>query len=273
MDNKINNSEILIQIKKEINELENQIKNVDRNRRKVKLLRFIQYILQTGRLIAPYIVASGIALGTFTFFGKTPFYRDSNKKYLEKMKEIDSLGNIRYEQQYDSYSNCFSVVNYYSEWKLMNDGFYFRTIEQYSAKDIEEKLISSLLSDNDNLSLQDILGKPISKKTELKNNLTEEELKRKSFVQYITYSKDGHNYILEEESIVDNIGWTICYLTLLIFSEFLIFSYRKIHSKFDYEQILLDIKEKYPYVNVEVLKKKIKIKKKNYERLTGDNYE
>ena len=31
MNNEIDNSELLIQIKKEINELENEIKNVDRN--------------------------------------------------------------------------------------------------------------------------------------------------------------------------------------------------------------------------------------------------
>ena len=49
--------------------------------------------------------------------------------------------------------------------------------------------------------------------------------------------------------------------------------FRKNFFEFNYKTAYLDIKEKYPFVNVEVLKKKIKIKKLNYERLTGDNNE
>ena len=60
------------------------------------------------------------------------------------------------------------------------------------------------------MSLQDILGDPISKKTELKNNLTEEEINAGSFLQYVVYSKDKHNYISVQESVEDNVGWTIC---------------------------------------------------------------
>lgn len=264
---KLENSKILLQLQKEINELERKVKNYKINHIKIKTLRGLKYLLETGRLIAPYIIAAGITFGSFSAFGKTPFYRDNQKYYLEKMEEFDSFGNIRYEQQYDNYNNAVSVVNYYSKWRLSDNGFYSRDIERYSIGNINEDFVINLISENKILSLRDILGQPISKKTEFKNNLTTDEINQDEFLQYVFYSKNKDDFIIKKESISENIATSFLCFILVIFLEGLIIDYRRNYSPYDYQDALLKIKEKYPFIDVDVLKKKLEIKKNNYERL------
>ena len=142
----------------------------------------MQLVLRTGQLIAPLVVTAGITIGGFAALGVTPFYRDKHKQKLEMMKELDSLGNIRYEQQYEEYANSSSVISYYSKWNFVEDNLYSRDIETYALGDITEEQILKLIND-DVQSLREILGEPISKKKETKNNLTEEELQSDPFLQ------------------------------------------------------------------------------------------
>ena len=97
----------LLYLKKEIKELESQIKY---GNAKIYALRGLKILLRTGQLIAPFAVTAGITIGGFAAFGLTPFYRDKCKQKLQMMKELDSFGNIRYEQQYDEYENSKNTI-------------------------------------------------------------------------------------------------------------------------------------------------------------------
>ena len=139
---------MLLEMRKEISKLENEIKHPKIANTKVYALRGLKIVLRTGQLIAPFVVTAGITIGGFSALGATPFYRDKHKQKLEMMKELDSLGNIRYEQQYEEYQNPNNVISYYSKWNFVEDNLYSRDIETFALGDITEEQILKLINDD-----------------------------------------------------------------------------------------------------------------------------
>lgn len=264
---RLEKKKMLLEMRKEISKLENEIKHSKIGNTKVYALRGLKIVLRTGQLIAPFVVTAGITIGGFAALGGTPFYRDKHKQKLEMMKELDSLGNIRYEQQYKEYANSSSVISYYSKWNFVEDNLYSRDIETYALGDITEEQILKLIND-DVQSLREILGEPISKKKETKNNLTEEELQSDPFLQAMIYSKFDDDFIMVKESSSDNIGITLVWFLITVLAEIIPLWWRVDGSDFDYSYCIRQIKEKYPTIDVEELTKKLEIKRSNYDRLT-----
>lgn len=264
---RLEKKKMLLEMRKEISKLENEIKHSKIGNTKVYALRGLKIVLRTGQLIAPFVVTAGITIGGFAALGGTPFYRDKHKQKLEMMKELDSLGNIRYEQQYEEYANSSSVISYYSKWNFVEDNLYSRDIETYALGDITEEQILKLIND-DVQSLREILGEPISKKKETKNNLTEEELQSDPFLQAMIYSKFDDDFIMVKESSSDNIGLTLLWVLVTVLAEIIPVVWRVESSDFDYEYCIRKIKEKHPTIDVEELAKKLEIKRNNYDRLT-----
>lgn len=264
---RLEKKKMLLEMRKEISKLENEIKHSKIGNTKVYALRGLKIVLRTGQLIAPFVVTAGITIGGFAALGGTPFYRDKHKQKLEMMKELDSLGNIRYEQQYEEYANSSSVISYYSKWNFVEDNLYSRDIETYALGDITEEQILKLIND-DVQSLREILGEPISKKKETKNNLTEEELQSDPFLQAMIYSKFDDDFIIVKESSSDNIGITLLWAFVTVLAEIIPILWRVDGSDFDYSYCIRKIKEKHPTIDVEELTKKLEIKRSNYDRLT-----
>ena len=264
---RLEKKKMLLEMRKEISKLENEIKHSKIGNTKVYALRGLKIVLRTGQLIAPFAVTAGITIGGFSLLGGTPFYRDEHKQKLEMMKELDSLGNIRYEQQYEEYKNSKSVISYYSKWNFVEDNLYSRDIETYALGDITEEQILKLIND-DVQSLREILGEPISKKKETRNNLSEEELQSDPFLQAMIYSKFDDDFIMVKESSSDNIGSTMLWVLVTILAEIIPVLWRVDGSDFDYKYCIRKIKEKHPTIDVEELTKKLEIKRSNYDRLT-----
>jgi len=264
---RLEKKKMLLEMQKEINKLEKEIKYSKINNSKIYALRGLKIALRTGQLIAPYAITLGITFGIFSALGGTPFYRDKHKQKLEIMKEIDSLGNIRYEQQYGEYENNTSVISYYSKWNYVGNNLYSRDIDTYELSDMTEEQILKLINNNDE-SLREILSEPISKKKETKNNLSEEELQSDSFLQAVIYSKNDDDFIMVKESSGDNIAFTILWLVVTALAELGPILWRIDGSDFNYVYCIDKIKEKHPTVDVEELTKRLEIKRSNYNRLT-----
>ena len=264
---RLEKKKMLLEMQKEINKLEKEIKYSKINNSKIYALRGLKIALRTGQLIAPYAITLGITFGIFSALGGTPFYRDKHKQKLEIMKEIDSLGNIRYEQQYGEYENNTSVISYYSKWNYVGNNLYSRDIDTYELSDMTEEQILKLIND-DVESLHEVLGEPISKKTETKNNLSEEDLQSEPFLQAMIYSKFDDDFIMVKESSGDNIGITLVWALVTALAEIIPVLWREESSDFDYRYCIKKIKEKHPTIDVEELTKKLEIKKSNYDRLT-----
>lgn len=254
-------------LKEDIKKLEEDIKNSKTKNQKVKALRGLKYSLRFLQLIAPYAVAAGIGLGAFHALGITPFIRDEHKKYLESENQFDSLGNVRYEEQYDNYKNATASIKYYGEWKKDDDGLYKRDIKKYANKKIDNDTIKEIVEKKDINSLEEIFGDPIARSVEKKNNITEDELNKKAYLQATTYSKDKDDFIIVTEDLATNIGTTILFLVVLLLLEVGTLSYREQFTSFNFGNSISDIKDRHRLIDTDELYGQLEDKKSEIEKL------
>lgn len=264
---KLKRKEMLLKMKNEIEELKLDINNSKKANLKNNMIRKLKISLRTGQLIAPYVLTAGIIFKIFSLLGYTPFIFDERKKELNIKKDIDNLGNIYYEKQYNDFENSLNTISYVGKWYKESDGLYSRMIKIYSAEKIEEKMITKIINNSDILSLEEVFGTPISTKIETKNNITEEERKNKSFLKSILYSKDSNEFIIIKESLENNISTSILYFLATMLAGALSFIIRSECSSFDFNECINEIKEDYPLIDIEELKLKLKIRQNNYNRL------
>lgn len=132
-DKIIGKEQILFNLEKEIKTLETQIKYS-------KLLDIKNRIVKMGlingcrvRYIIPYVLTASVLAGGCKFLGYGyPFYKDTVEEYLHTKREIDSLGNVKYEEQYGEYDNVtFNKINYCTKW-INDNGIYARYVLTYS---------------------------------------------------------------------------------------------------------------------------------------------
>lgn len=266
--NRLAKKRMLEQMKKEIEGLEHNIKNSKTTNLKIAMLKRMKLSLLTCRLVAPYILTAGITFGLFSIFGETPFIMDDEKKILETKKDMDSHGNIKYEQQYDEYSNTQGTICYFGKWEKSNDNLYTREIKKYAIGSVSEEDLMNILDANDVSSLAYYFGKPIAFKYESRNNLTDEEIHDDPYLETTVYSKNENDYIVVKESVGNNVGFTILWLIFTMFSEIIPNQIREQFSSFDYGLYRDKIKKEYKPVDVDVLAQKLEIKRSNYNRLT-----
>lgn len=258
----------LLEMKKEIEILESKLEHSKSVNKKINTIKNLKISLRFMQHIAPYVVTAGIMAGGCKLIGwGFPFYSGDNlKKYSNIMKEFDSLGNIRYEQQYDDYENSSNILYYCSKWQHENDGFYSRNVEGYKLDKLSEEKILRLF-DEDDLNLSDVFGAPVSKKKEFKHYVTEKELQQEDYLQAIIYRKDENDYIICKETMKRNLKVTSIYLLFTILAELLPLYIRSEKSDFDFNDCVRKIKIKYPTVDTEEMSKTLEIKKSNYNRL------
>ncbi len=273
---RLEQKKLLIQMKKEIDTLEFDIKYSSLRNAKMGAIKNLKIYARALQLVAPYVVTAGIVAGGFALFGDIPFYpNDEVKAYSNVMTEFDNAGNIRKEQQYASFKDESghkldsndNLLYYYSKWEKIDDGLYSRVVQTYS---IDEKTYEDIIKlfDKKDLSLEGILGEPDSNIKETKNNLTEEELQEGAFIQAIVYSKDEGDYIIRKQTVGENIFLSILYVFVSMLIEMGPLYYRSEYSSFDFLRCVNEIKRKYQPLDIDVAKKQLELKKDNYNRLT-----
>lgn len=258
---------LLLEMKKEVEDLERQIKYNKLVNLKNALIRTTLINGRRLQWLAPFILTACITAGGAKLIGMGfPFYRDDVEEFLYTKKEFDNTGNIRYEEQYGKFDSITSQINHYTKWEDAGNGFYTRRVESYQLSDITDEKVLSLF-EKDTLTIEDIFGNKVSSVKENKNNLTEEELMQEEYLEATIYKKDENDYIMVKESIDNNIGFTAIYVLITFLAELFPAIYRSDISKFDYSDAVYDIKEKYTKVDVEKVKKLLEIKRDNYNRL------
>lgn len=264
---------LLIDLKSDIEKLEKDIKDSKRVNSKINSIRNFKISLRVMQLIAPYAVTAGIIVGGFKLIGGgLPFYRDEFKYKAYITKQFDSIGNVSYEKEYDyplfrSESDPENIIKYYGKWKQREDGYYERTVEIYKLDDLKEEDVLKLF-EKENLNLQDLLGQPTNK-IETTNKLTEEQINAGFYLESIMYSKDKNDFIVVKEPLFDDLLTAgIEAAVIAIISLIIHFFWRKEVSDFSLEDCIDEIKEKHPDIDIEALRKKLEIKKSNYDRLT-----
>ncbi len=259
----------LHEMRREIKRLEKNLKYLNLVNLKIGAVKNLKISLKFMQLVVPYVLTAGIVTGGFKLVGfGFPFYgEDSFKENSNTMKEFDSLGNVRYEQQYDHFENSNNILCYCSQWQRGDDGFYSRNVETYKLDELTEEEIQNLFY-KENLNLSDVLGEPISIKKETKNNVTEEELQQKDYLQAIIYIEDENDYIFRKETVAENIASTFIYVLMTLSAEIIVVSIREKKSSFKFGACVNEIKRQHQDVSTEELVKRLEIKRNNYNRLT-----
>lgn len=269
---RLEKKKMLTQMQKELKQLEMEIKYSKFTNLKYSLIKNTKISLRFMQRLAPYVLTAGIMAGGSKLVGAGfPFYSgDTVKINSNIMKEFDNLGNIRYEQSYDDFEDDSNNLYYYSQWGggHINNGLYSRIVETYELKEFTEEELLELLNKED-LKLSDIFGEPVSKKTEYKNNITEEELNQKDYIKVVLYEEDENDYIIRTETADKNLVVTILYFIFTFLAELVPFFVRSEISTFDFDDCVREIKRKYSRVDIEELTKKLEIKQNNYDRLTS----
>ena len=254
-------------MEKEVHKLENDLKNSGDANKKIKLLRSLKISLRFGQLIAPYVLTAGITFGAFAALGEVPFYKNYHKKRLETQMTLDSFGNVRYEQQYDSFENRDTIITSYGKWKNESDKFYSRLVKTYELRKVDESVITQLINDNNEDALERLFLEPVSLIIEKQNNLTEEEINKDAYLEARIYSKSEDDFIIVRESLKESLLIGFGWILFTLIPEFITLYLREEHSSFDFNECIDKIKEKYPFIKTDELSKQLEIRKANYDRL------
>lgn len=269
---RIEQKQMLLKMKKEIETMENEINDYKFEYIKKSTIKNLKITARAFQLVAPYILTAGIVAEIFNISGNKPFSSNNERVYLNTMTEFYSMGNINIKKQYgdfkDSMGNILdnrdSVLYFYSKWEKDSNNSYYRIIEIYSIKNKTYEDVKKILSQDD---LEKYLDGSNYYEIEIKNDLNIQELNSKNFIKAIVYDKDKNDYIEYKKNIFKNISCSIIYIFFASFCEFIPFYLRSNYSKFDFMKSVNKINEKYKTKDIDVLIKKLEIKKNNYDRM------
>lgn len=262
---------IVSSMEKEIETLEKSINNVNLANAKNSVIKNLKIFSAFTKASIPYVLVATITFGGFSIFGLTPF-NVTKKQKLSTIKEIDSLGNIVYEQQYKNQEDK-NILIHYDAWQQGSSNYYKRTVKIYNLNNLSESKINEIILSKENIDIEEILGDPIYIKTELNSNVSLEELNSPGMLKALIYFSDGNIYKTVKAPMVDNILITFFYLICVAILEVAIMIAKDAYCTKTLKEKCLDIKCEYPSINVSEIKKKILIKKDNYKRLVGKKYE
>lgn len=258
-------------------DLENQINNIQKELNKEKYYRK-KGIKAFTSFIAPYLLVAGVGFGAASLAGMSPFYTGNRKLELHTTKEMDSLGNISYEEEYlghvnDEHMSNYNLVLCYGEWKKCDNNYFERSVKTYQVDSLAYENVEELLKKNLE-GIEKILGEPTSNKIETKNNVAEEELKQKEIIKVITYSTSSDKYVVVQENFFDNLFDTALFLFVTGIIQLCLY---KASTKLDLpianrNRAVRELKECRSNLNsdanyIKQLKKSLKAEMDNYNRL------
>lgn len=258
---------LLLKLEQNLKELENEVNEAKKRNVKNKIIRRTKISLRTAQLVAPYLLTASITFRFFSSIGFTPFVIDNNKKFLETKKDFDSLGNIKYENQYTAFENPYSTISYVGKWSKYDDTFYSREVKTYNIKKIDEETIHKIVNDNNIDELESIFNSPKST-VQISNNITEKDLETEPYIEATLYSTKTNEFISIKETVGKNIFTTFIWVLLTFLFELMTLVIRENIDKFNYGNCIYAIKQEYPIADINELTKKLEIAKNNYNRLT-----
>lgn len=258
-------------------DLENQINKIQKELNKEKYYRK-KGIKAFTSFIAPYLLVAGVGFGAASLAGMSPFYTGNRKLELHTTKEMDSLGNISYEEEYlghvnDEHMSNYNLVLCYGEWKKCDNNYFERSVKTYQVDSLAYENVEDFLK-RDLEDVEKILGEPTSNKIETRNNVAEEELKQKEIIKVITYSTSSDKYVVVQENFFDNLFDTALFLFVTGIIQLCL---RKVSTELDLpianrNRAVRELKECRSNLNsdanyIKQLKKSLKAEMDNYNRL------
>lgn len=190
-----------------------KIKNYSLYSLGVNSIRNLKLFGNLCRLLAPYVLSAGIATSGFHFvFGGFPFVKDYVKKDAGSSSKKCSQ-----TVDFDNQNEFVGCLYFYGKCYKQN-GHYYRLVTGYNLSDVNEDNIMDICS-NKTLSQ---LGQPIFSHLEHSEKFDNED----EYFEVLYYDKNKEDYIILEESNLENILESIGYMQFLSLLEFIALIYR-----------------------------------------------
>ena len=267
LNKEYSNKKFLYILKKEIKGLEFDVSYPQLLKLKNITVRNFKITLKGLQFLAPYILCASISVGITKVIGLGyPFYsKDQVRENKRIVKQVDSVGNVRKVEQYRDYVNAINILEYCSKWKEDKDGYFYRDVEVYKIGNLTENDVEDVISGKKS-DIKSIFGNPVSSKKEIKNNVSTEELEQDSYIKVIMYFENKNEYIMRTETFVENFGASTVFVMIASLFSIIPATYQS-SKNYNFISDLKCIKENYSSIDIKEVKKKLKIKKENYERL------
>lgn len=242
-----------------LNKLETDITKLDKKCRyyvldliKNKCVKNLKISYRALKLAAPYILVIGLIGGTFSVF--------PDSKSIKKVYSVNTNGKKYFSTDFNNKNSYDGIVKVYGNYQKNDDGTYKRDIYLYDFANFDPQYID-IAFDNDSLDFSKLFGKPISSSCEV--------------TSYIAYKDPAHIEVLltndDELWIFENpIAFLIYLLTMIMQVPPIVKDECSVSGFYDY---VVMTREKYKKEDLAVLKRKLEIRKANYEMLSGDDDE
>ncbi len=254
-------------LEKEIKELEKSVKNHKFYNFKTINKRNFKIVGSIANFLIPVYVATAISVGGIKLLGGgLPFYTDSISVDASVKKYMDSNGTYTVSTSFKEFDeeNYFKVSE---GWHENEDGLFEKSEKTYHFTDANEDMIKQIVSgkkDDYEVEFTDV-DKKIEIKKELPSDVKLSD--DNTFIEACIYSIDKNNSSIQDEGFWRNFWFTVLDVVAAAGLGTLGCHIRKykIGDKID------NLKTRYKPISeddIELIKTKILIKKKNIKTLT-----
>lgn len=251
----------------EIEDLESKIAEIKSINKEKSIIKNLKICKGSLRVLAPYLVTSGIFLISSSFLGATPHYND--KIDVDTIKVLDASEKPRYMYlDKNTNSKYQNVIKEYSKWNKNKDGIYIRNVTSYRlSDDLKEEEIKAYL-ENDNVKLEDLFSIE-NKGYEERPYLSKEELSsNKSYMEAYIFNDDSYKAIIRETDKENNRLTIAFYVILGMLLIFVKLVRTKVIDGFKFREYVNELKEKYEFIDIDSLLEELGIKKEEYHNIT-----
>ncbi len=265
---KLKREKMLLQLKKELAHLEFLMNHYGLVKFQKEITEKLKIAGKGLEYLMPYFLVVTILTGACKLTTSSfPVYLDDTKKYLKTIKEFDSSGLVRVDTTYEETNINNNILAYTTSWMKIDTSF-MRETKIYNLNILTEENIQSLLK-NSHINFEDILGEPIKVSKEYSSSLSDKELNLKPTLKAYLYQEDLNDYIVLEEDESYNLLITIIFAIIAFGATSATYFFLSAKPDYNFASDIQEIMNN-SGLSKNDLSKILELKKKNYERLTGD---
>ena len=270
----MNNKEYIYNLSERMLSLQEQIKDAQKENRKIKFKVFGKRALQVLKGGVALVAVPAVGASLLLAAGWNPFKINEEKENTCIVTYIDEEGNTLEDKTSEIYDSSFkNTITYYDAWSKEDNGTYSRKVYKYRVTESSLLSLIGIIQTNQekNLDLiKNLIIEDITTDVEISSNVSEEDLAKGAYFNGTYYSANENETILVRESAADH-TYIVVFCAIigacLMVIEGIILAYGTCF----FENIKNAFTEEISLVNVEKLKKKLeKVKEELQEAISEE---
>ena len=263
---------LLEKLRKEIDNLEKELKNERKTKFKKNIVKNLKVSLSLLKYFTPYILVGTLSVSVVNLLTERyPLHLDNKKCYLNQKTIIDNLGNRKTYEKYDKFLESTNL-NIYNKWEKIDKYIYKRKIQAYKIPNLTNMELINLLNNYkdlikfiENLDFTEIIETCPVNKFDNKSN--------KKYFEVSVYSENKKSFIVKKEDLKEDVGTNLLNLLIIYILVCGINFYRSVNNYPTFSSYIESVKENVNYYDipdVKKIKKTLELKKETYNSLVGE---